>query len=284
MTRTRRQGAMKRAKQRSRAMPAERRTPVRAAHRGASRALDVLEFLCAGPDGFTLAELSRRLGVPKSSLLALLRTFVERGYLEHQPTGLYRVGSRAMEIGLRAPGGRELPALARPILVELANKSGESAFLGVYSAAAPEVVYVDKVESHHRIRYTAELGERRPLYCTAPGLAVLAFLPDAERDKLTERLVLTPYTELTVTDRTMLRARLDDVRRAGVAVNVDEFIAGAAGIAAPVFDRVGAPIAACTVIGPTSRLLAQKDELSRLVKTAADAVSLRLGFGAGRMR
>lgn len=254
----------------------------RAAHRGADRVFDILEFLAESPEGFTLAALSRRLHVPKSSMLALLRTFVGRGYLEHQPTGVYRLGRRAMDIGLRAPFRDELPALAAPSLRELAEKTGESVFLGVFVRNPPEVVYVDKVESRQRIRYTAELGERRPLHCTAPGLAILAFLPDADREELLEALDLEPFTDLAVTDRDVLRARLRDARHAGVAVTMDEFIAGAAGIAAPVFDRAGVPVATCTVIGPTARLASRKDEISQWAKAAGEAVSLRLGWRPAR--
>ncbi len=252
------------------------------AHRGAGRVLDILEFLAESPEGFTLALLSRRLHVPKTSMLALLRTFVARGYLEHQPTGVYRLGRRALDIGLRAPFRDELPTLAAPSLRELAEKTGESVFLGVFVRNPPEVVYVDKVESRQRIRYTAELGERRPLHCTAPGLAILAFLPDADRDTLLETLGLEPFTELTVTGRDRLRARLRDVRRAGVAMTMDEFMTGAAGIAAPVFDRAGEPVATCTVIGPTARLASRKDEIAEWAKAAGEAVSLRLGWRAPR--
>jgi DNA-binding IclR family transcriptional regulator len=250
-------------------------------HRGASRALDILEVLADSRDGFTLATLSRRLGVPKSSLLALLRTFVDRGYLEHDRAGAYRVGPRAGALGLRSAFEGDLPAAARPALLDLAQKSGETVVLGVPVPEPPEVVYVDKIESPHRIRYTASLGERRPLYCTAPGLAVLAFLAAAEQRRLLASLRLTAFTDATVTDRKVLRARLAEIRQAGVVINVDEFIAGASGIAAPILDREGVPVAACTVIGPTARLLAQKDALSRWVKAAAAAVSRALGGKPG---
>jgi DNA-binding IclR family transcriptional regulator len=88
----------------------------RAAHRGAARVLDILEFLADGRDGFTLTALSRRLRVPKSSLLALLRTFVERGYLDQEAAGAYHLGPRPAEIGLRPSVHRELPAVAGPVL------------------------------------------------------------------------------------------------------------------------------------------------------------------------
>jgi DNA-binding IclR family transcriptional regulator len=243
--------------------------------------LDIVEFLGGSRDGFTLSALSRQLRVPKSSLLALLRTFVERGYLERQPSGAYRLGARAMAIGLRPAGHRDLPAGARPVLIELADRSGESAFLGVLTRDPAEVVYVDKVESRQRIRYTAELGERRPLYCSAPGLAILAFMPDAERTRVVRSLSLRPFTGRTVTDRERLRTRLDEIRRTGVVVNVDAFITGASGIAAPIFDAQGIVGAACTVIGPTDRLLAQREPLVSSVRAAGDRISRRLGFQPG---
>lgn len=245
------------------------------AHRGAARVLDILEFLPGHRDGFTLAEISRALAVPKSSALALLRTLVERGYLVLE-SGLYRAGGRAHGLGPRSGFHRELPAVARPALLDLAQKTAESVYLAVLTRQPPEVVYVDKVESRQSIRYSAELGERRPLYCTAPGLAVFAFLPAADRTRLLATLKLVAFTESTVTSRDAIRVRLDEVRRSGVVVNVDEFMAGASGIAAPILDAEGVAVGACTVIGPTPRLLAQEKELVRHVRAAGEAISRAL--------
>ena len=255
----------------------------RSAHRAAKRVLDILEFLPRAMDGFTLTQLSLTLHVPKSSLLALLTTLTDRGYLEHHG-GIYRCGPKAMEIGLAAPYQPDLARVTGPALHALAEQTGETVFLGVLVRTGaegrdvPEVVYVDKVESRQRIRYTASLGERRPLHCTAPGLAIFAFLPEPERARLLDTLALPAFTERTVTDRRLLRHRLDDVRRTGVAINIDGFIAGASGIAAPIFDRQGAPVATCVVVGPTSRLIAHKDDVGRLVRAAAEAASRKLGF------
>ena len=260
---------IQRARDRTRPAAPERRPGAGAIHRGAARVLDILEFLAESRDGFTLATLSRRLRVPKSSLLALLRTFTERGYLAQQPGGVYELGPRAVEMGLSSRLRRELPALAAPVLQGLAARSGESVFLGVFVPSAREIVYVDKVESPHRLRYTAELGERRPLHCTAPGLAVLAFLPDPEREALVASLDLQPFTEFTITDRGRLRARLDEVRRDGVAVSLEEFMLGAVSVAAPIVDRHGMPVAPLSVMGPAPRMLAQREGLSGAVKAGA---------------
>jgi len=248
-----------------------------AAHRGTARVLRVLEFLAQHSEGFTLSALSRELHVPKSSLLAILRTFADRGYLEQRANGAYALGSKAVELGIRSASSHELPAVAAPALLDLMQKSGETAFLGVLAHDASEIVYIDKVESRQKIRYSASLGERRPLYCTAPGLAVFAFLPEAERERLLASLRLVPLTKRTVTDSNAIRARLDEVRRTGVAVNIDGFIAGASGIAAPIFDRQSRPVATCTVVGPTARIIAQKDRLVAWVKAAGEAVTRSLG-------
>jgi DNA-binding IclR family transcriptional regulator len=261
--------------------PAGERAAGTSEHRGASRALKILEFLAHNTEGFTLTELSRKLQVPKSSLLALLRTFTDHGYLEHRAGGAYRLGPKAIALGIRSPSQRELPALAGPVLLDLMEKSGETVCLGALAHDAPEIVYIDTVESRQQIRYSARLGERRPLYCTAPGLVLLAFMPTAERDRLRRSLRLLPLTARTCTDRDVLRARLDEVRKAGMAVSVDEFIMGASAIAAPIFDRQGRAVAACTVVGPTPRLLAQRERLVKLVKAAGESVTRSLGFLPG---
>src|SRR5262249_59863956 len=86
------------------------------AHRAAGRVVDILELVITTRDGLALRELSARLEAPKSSLLPLLRTLTARGYLEQGPLGEYRLGPRALELGLGRPGHRGLPEIARPAL------------------------------------------------------------------------------------------------------------------------------------------------------------------------
>jgi DNA-binding IclR family transcriptional regulator len=259
----------------------KRRSTIAAGHRATGRVLDILELLARNPEGFTLTELSAKLTIPKSSLLVLLRTFAERAFLEHRPTGGYRLGPKAIDVGMSLLSQRELPSVARPGLVDLMEKSGETTFLGILANDAPEVVYIDKVESNQRIRYTASLGERRPLYGSAPGIAIFAFLPTAQREAYLSSLDLRPLTARTITDRTALRARLDEVRRTGVAISNEEFLAGASAVAAPVFDPHGRVVATCTVVGPSARILAQQASLTEWVRAAANGVSKSLGSRSG---
>ena len=249
-----------------------------AAHRAAGRVVDILELLATTRDGFALKDLSRRLSTPKSSLLPLLRTLTARGYLEHVRAGEYQLGTRALDLGRGSATHREVPELARPALAALMRRTGETVFLARLSSDGAAVVYVDKVESEQLIRYSSGVGDRRPLHATSSGRAILAFLDAERREELLRSLRLERYTDQTVSTLTELRSALAQIRRTGVSVNVGEVEAGASGISAPVFDRHGDVIAACTVGGPTERVRPRLRQLTAEVKSTARAISGALGY------
>jgi DNA-binding IclR family transcriptional regulator len=240
------------------------------------RVIDLLERLATAPDGLGLKELSATLGVPKSSLLPLLRTLVARGYLE-QRGGAYRLGARAAALGSGWPAGRVLAEVARPELVALMRRTGETVLLAALAPDASSVVYLDRVESEQLIRYSSGVGDRRDLHATSSGKVLLAFLPAERRERILRSLRLTRYTERTLTSLPALRAALDEIRRRGTCVNVDEIVAGATGVAAPVFDRWGAVVAACVVAGPTERIRFRTRQLDAAARATARAVSRLLG-------
>ena len=249
----------------------------RATHRAANRVVDILELVARSRDGLPLREVSAELEAPKSSLLPLLRALTARGYLEQSRAGEYRLGSRALALGHGTAAHRELPDIARPALLELMRRTGETVFLGTLAGDRLSVVYVDKVESEQIIRYAAGVGDRRPLHATSSGKAILAFLPADEREAILKSLPLARHTERTMTSLPALRTALDEIRRAGVCVSLDEMVRGACGVAAPIFDRLGRVAGVCTVAGPTDRVRPQLRPLAAEVKRTARAISALLG-------
>ena len=246
-------------------------------HRAANRVVDILELLAASRDGMALREVSAQLEAPKSSLLPLLRALTARGYLEQARTGEYRLGPRALELGAGSAARLELADLARPALAELMRRTGETVFLGTLAADGVSVVYIDKVESDQIIRYSAGVGDRRPLHATSTGKAILAFLPAAQREALLDTLPLARHTDRTVTSLTALRGSLEETRRTGVCVSLDEMVRGASGVAAPIFDRHGQVAGACTIGGPTDRVRPRLRQLAAEVKETARRISSLLG-------
>jgi IclR family acetate operon transcriptional repressor len=248
--------------------------------RALGRALEVLEALARRRDGATLSGLSRSLGSPKSSLLYLLRPMTRLGYLVRSPDGHYRLGPAAFTLAMAALSNRELPEMARPFLEDLAATSGETALLATIAGDAPAAVYIDKVESQNTVRYMARIGERRPLYCSAIGKLLLAYLPPVKRQeylKTTRLKALTPKTPVT---RAALRRELDEIRSTGLSVSVDEITLGAAGVAAPVFDRSGEVVAGLVLGAPSQRVLAEQPRLAALVIESARELSRVMGYGA----
>src|SRR5688500_6345014 len=255
-------------------------TPADGGHRAANRVVDILELLAASPDGLVLRDVSARLEAPKSSLLPLLRALTARGYLAQERAGQYRLGAGEMDLGGAAPGPTALLDAARPAIVDLMRRTRETVFLGTLFRDHASIVYVDKVESDHIIQYAGGVGDRRPLHATSIGKALLAFLPASERDAVLKALSLSRHTERTVTSLSVLRASLAKVRKTGVCVTIDELVAGASGIAAPVFDRHGRVAGACAVGGPTDRVRPRLRVLATAVKATAAALSARLGHRA----
>ena len=251
---------------------------VESGHRAANRVVDILEVLAKSPDGLALRDVSARLLAPKSSLLPLLRALTARGFLAQGRAGAYRLGPAALDLGAAEPAPRELTDVARPAVVDLMRRTGETVFLGTLTGDRTSVVYVDKVESDHVIRYAGGVGDRRPLHATSSGKVILAFLPAEERDAILKSLTLPRHTDRTVTSLPALRASLEEIRRTGVCVTVDEILPGASGIAAPVFARGGRVAGACAIGGPTERVRPRLKALAAEVKATAGALSVRLGY------
>ena len=249
-----------------------------ARHRATDRVIDILEHTAASRDGIPLKDLSLLVETPKSSLLPLLRTLSARGYLEQGRAGTYRLGPRALELAVRAPGRRDLVEAARPALDALRRRTGESTFLTTLDADQAAVVFIDVLESEQLIRYTVNVGQRSPLHATANGKAILAFLPAAERDAILRTLPLKYYTDRTLTTLPALRAALDETRASGVSLSIDEVVKGASGVAAPVYDRDGRVAGACAIGGPTDRLRSRLRGLATDVKATARSISIVLGF------
>ncbi len=259
----------------------ERRSAIGAAaaggHRAANRVVDILELLAASRDGLALREVSDHLETPKSSLLPLLRALTVRGYVTLGHTGDYRLGPRVLDLRAAGAADRELVEVGRPAVVDLMRRTGETVFLGTLSSDRTSVVYVDRVESDHIIRYAGGVGDRRPLHATSSGKAILAFLSAEEREEILTSLALPRHTDRTVTSVGALRATLDEIRRSGVCVTIDELMPGASGIAAPVFDRGAHVAGACAIGGPTGRVRPRLRTLSAEVKATARLLSARLG-------
>jgi len=225
-----------------------------------------------------VSELSRRLGLGKSTVHRLLTTLAAEGLIEQDPSnGEYRLGLVVFELGEAVRVHLDLHAAAGPVLAALREQTGESSQVGVLDGF--EVVYVDRLESSQTLRLFTETGRRVPLHCTSSGKVLLAHLDDDHLDELLAVMPLPALTPHTITDPQAMRTELTRVRRRGWAEAVNEREIGVASVAAAIRDVDHRVVASISIGAPTMRLgPSRRRELAAAVVEAAEAVSRRLGY------
>jgi DNA-binding IclR family transcriptional regulator len=192
--------------------------------KSADRTLDVLEALAGTPARRSLGDLTRALGIPKSSLHGLLRTMVRRGWVEADETGTrFRLGLRAVQVGASYVDGDDAVARYARVLDELAGQFGETVHLGRLFGG--DVTYLAKRESVHPLRLYSAIGRRLPAHATALGKALLARHGDAAVDDLLT-WPLAALTPNTITDRAVLFAELASIRTRNWAADREENTVG----------------------------------------------------------
>lgn len=241
------------------------------------RIMHLLETLALAPNGLSLAKLSQRLSAPKTSVLNLLRALNASNYVI-STDGLYRLGTAALRLGAAITGGSPFLRSVRTQLLELAEASGETALFGVFTEDRHHAMYIDIVESRSAIRFSAILGTRLPLYCTALGRALLSFQSEAFIDAYFDREVMQQHTPKTLIDKNQVLETFDELRRSGVGFTSEEMLEGVAGIGSPIFDRGKHVRAAVLIAAPVDRALTRRAELSDLVRATGAEISRLCGY------
>lgn len=245
-----------------------------------TKGLQILEVLGQGNGrGLTLAEVARELNLPKTSAYRLLVTLEQRGYAERdEDGGRYSLGLRVLTLASTLLNDLDVRRVGLPYLTQLNRQVRETVHLVVLDQNQHEVVTVERIEGQSPLSLRTQMGSRRPMYCTAVGKAMLAFL---EQDVL-ERVVaegLPAITARTITDPRCLAAELQEVRSRGYATDDEEFTVGVRCIAAPLFDHRNGVVGAVSVAAPAFRTsVPQVVEFSGPLMDAARGISERLGF------
>lgn len=237
------------------------------------RTLHILELLATSRAGLTLPEISRRLGLPKSSAHCLLLTLERCGYLtSNTTTRRFMFGLKLFSLANMAHSGVQLREQARPFLRSLVNETGLTVHMGIRER--DEVVLVEKIGPATAPKLATWLGKRMDLHCTGVGKAVLAHLPDQELESFIRARGLPRHNENTIASIRRLREKLAEVRSAGYALDDEEDEIGTRCIGAPIFDPAGTAIAAVSLAGTTDQITSDNlGHFAGLVKQTAGAIS-----------
>jgi IclR family transcriptional regulator, acetate operon repressor len=242
----------------------------------AARTADVLLLFLQGPEALGVSEIARQLDLSKAVVFRILRSLRSRGLLVLDASShKYRLGPAAAALGAHALRDLDLRQLALPRLRQLQQETGETAVLSALVGAS--LVYLEQVVSGQAIKMTVEVGRLSPLHAGASGKAMLAFAPpDVRQQVLSVPLAaVTAHTQLSFE---ALKAELEQIRRAGVAVTFGERQVGVGSVAAPVLGVDGYALGAICVCGPADRFGPQEVERHIvLVQSAAQTICRHLG-------
>lgn len=241
------------------------------------RAFSVLEVLARAPGGVT--DIASQLDLPKSTVSRILGTLEELDVVE-RTNGHYRLGPAVSALAAGIAPSRNVIALARPHLEDLAEDLNEAAGLGLPDGFT--VHYVDQVECRNPVQVRDWTGSRIPMHVVSSGLVFLAAWPRADVEEYLAR-DLERLTPKTVTDPAQISSRLEAISADGFAWVYEEFAEGIDSVAAPVRDHSGAVIAAVHAHGPSYRFPpdGRADHVGLRVRDAADRITAQLVVAGG---
>ncbi|MDF9747539.1 IclR family transcriptional regulator [Natrinema salsiterrestre] len=225
-------------------------------------------------EGVTIADLTERTDLPKSTVYRHLQTLTDLGYVIERD-GNYYVGFRFVELGEQARSRRVGYTAAKRAVFELGQETDERAVFIVEED--DEAVYVHRYGS----LTNTMIGHRRPLHSMAAGKVVLAERDDDGVSRYIEEVGLEAITPNTITDPDALFAELERVRDRGYAVNNQEHMEGLRGVSVPVYTPDEDFLGSLSVFGPTSRFTDDyvHDELPTRLRDKAGEIRVTLAYG-----
>ncbi len=225
----------------------------------------------------TTAELSQRLGEPRSSVYRLLRSLSSLGLAEagRQPGG-YLLGLAVLRLGSAAVSQLEVRRVAHTFLERLHDESEETVFLCVRRDR--RAVFVDRIDGRRAANMAVGPGSSLPLHSGAGPRALLAFAPRGDADAYIADTDLTGYRTGDPISARVVRRELEKTRETGFGVSDNDLTAGIASLGAPIFDYRGGVRGAISVSGLRDDILGERRRfLTARLLAATHESSLALG-------
>jgi DNA-binding IclR family transcriptional regulator len=241
------------------------------------RGLRLLHLFSESPHGLTAKQVAGRSRLPVSTVHRFLANLEGTGFLNCSGDGVYHLGIACFTIGQAALGQLDIRRVSLPYLQELNRQTRETIHLTVRHGLS--AVYVDKLDSPEQLRIHSRIGAAVPLYCTAVGKVMLAYMPDDERERVLPQLGLKRLTPNTVGNLQELEAELYRVRKNGYACDLEENEPHIRCVAAPIWDHAGGVNASLSITAPVVRMAVTRlRQLAPLIQTAGLQISRELGY------
>lgn len=217
-----------------------------------AKAFRVLDAFDATRPTMSLTQLAATVGLDKSAAQRFTHTLEQLGYLRKDPeTKRFELTVKTLDLGAHFMRANWLVERATPYLMHLSKTTEETINLTVPDGT--ELVFVSRFLSRHVLNTDVVIGSRMPLYCTAPGIALLSRLPRDEAVSLLESCELKAYTPQTTWRMTDLLEKIELSAARGYATAFEEFYLGDLSVASAILDAKGRPIGALNIATSSAR-------------------------------
>lgn len=241
------------------------------------KAFKLLRTFGGSRQDMSLAEIAALSDMDKSAVQRFVHTLRSLGYLRQDPsTRRYSLTPQILEHAAAFLTTHPIVRTAMPFLMECHRRCEETVNLSLPTDT--HMIYVARLPSIHLISVDLVVGARLPMYCTAPGRAYLAALPDGEAKRLVQRSDMQRFTNFTTFEVRPIVEQFKKIRVQGYALSNQEMFLGDISLAAAVMGPDKRPLGAVNVAVPVSRWSIDrvKAELAPIVVETAHAISSRV--------
>lgn len=217
------------------------------------KGIAVLEYLSYSPKGKSLQDIKSTLDISQTTAYRILNTLVRLDYLIYdEDSKRYKLSMKMLNLGFRSMNEHNLMETVLPRLRDLRDMVKETVCFGVLGER--KGIFIEQAQGHHTFRFMLSPGKPFELHCSAPGKAIMAYLPNTVRDRYLSYMEFTRFNERTITRAEDYLRELEEVRKQGYAIDNEEELSGVYCIGTPVFNYTGYPCGAVWISGPKDRL------------------------------
>jgi len=244
------------------------------------KCFSILQLFSKSKQALGISEISKQLALNKSTVFNIIYTLKNLEILEQYPDGKFHFGTLLYLLGNANGKKSELIQTVHPYLEKINHQTKLSAFLGIRSGI--QALILDKVDNAYDIKISSEIGMRLPLLAGAGGKTLLSQLPDRQIDQILSANPLKKFTAKTCIDKKAFKNDVIKIRKAGVAVDDEEYIDGIVAFSVPLKTHRPDLQAAIWAVGLKQQIRPQTiPAISAVLKKTADDINQRFFITTG---
>lgn len=234
------------------------------------RAFSVLDTFDANHRHQSLAQITRRSGLPLTTAHRLIHELVAQGALERTSDGSYEIGRKIWSLGILASLHSDLREIALPYMEDLYQLGNDAVQIGVLDGF--RCLIVERIAGSRTLSVISKPGARLPLHASGVGKVLLAYGSKEIQQAVLDSL--DRYTDKTITNADALKKQLKNIKDQGFAHSEEELVAGARTLAAPIFGPGNKVVAALGIVTPVDNRDIMR--IAPLLQVSANALSKKL--------